>query len=549
MDKNTSLNYQKWLNEPSLDSSTRNELKAIENDEALINDAFYRSLEFGTGGLRGVIGAGSNRMNVYVVRMATQGLANYLNKTYEHASVAIAYDSRNFSRVFAFEAANVLSTNGITVHIYNQLEPTPVLSFTTRYLKCDAGIVITASHNPREYNGYKVYGPDGCQITNELADKILAEINSLDIFKDVKTGDTSRVNLVSDDVLNAYIESTLKRSLFKGERVAKIIYTPLHGAGLVPVTTALAKDGFNNVSVVEAQREPNGDFPTTAYPNPEFEEALSLGVKEMKEKNADILIATDPDSDRLGMASLDETGVHYFSGNEVGILLFDFITRHQTVNNGVLVKTIVTSDLLNIIAKEKGFEVREVLTGFKYIGEQIGLLEKDNQIERHVLGLEESCGYLTNTDCRDKDAVNAAMLVAEMVDELLKSGSNPYRRLEEIYNQYGRYFTKTLSYTLKGSEGAARIKELMEEFRYGKETLPVKGVEVVNDYQLQVSHTPSGDKVINLPKSNVLKYVYSNGDTITIRPSGTEPKIKIYIFTTSSEVIKETEEFLNNLIK
>ncbi|MCQ3035704.1 MAG: phospho-sugar mutase [Bacilli bacterium] len=549
MDKNTSLNYQKWLNEPSLDSSTRNELKAIENDEALINDAFYRSLEFGTGGLRGVIGAGSNRMNVYVVRMATQGLANYLNKTYEHASVAIAYDSRNFSRVFAFEAANVLSTNGIAVHIYNQLEPTPVLSFTTRYLKCDAGIVITASHNPREYNGYKVYGPDGCQITNELADKILAEINALDIFKDVKTGDTSRVNLVSDDVLNAYIESTLKRSLFKGERVAKIIYTPLHGAGLVPVTTALAKDGFNNVSVVEAQREPNGDFPTTAYPNPEFEEALSLGVKEMKEKNADILIATDPDSDRLGMASLDELGVHYFSGNEVGILLFDFITRHQTVNNGVLVKTIVTSDLLNIIAKEKGFEVREVLTGFKYIGEQIGLLEKDNQIERYVLGLEESCGYLTNTDCRDKDAVNAAMLVAEMVDELLKSGSNPYRRLEEIYNQYGRYFTKTLSYTLKGSEGAARIKELMEEFRYGKETLPVKGVEVVNDYQLQVSHTPSGDKVINLPKSNVLKYVYSNGDTITIRPSGTEPKIKIYIFTTSSEVIKETEEFLNNLIK
>ena len=542
--------FKKWEGEPTLDALTRKQLAELEGNEDQIIDAFYKELKFGTAGLRGIIGVGSNRMNVYTVRRATQGLANYLNKHFENPKVAIAYDSRNFSKVFAYEAANVLSSNNIEAHVFDTLQATPILSYAVRYLKCQAGINITASHNPAEYNGYKVYGEDGCQIDTVVADEITKEIESVDIFADVKCDDKSKIFLIEPEVFDAYIASTLKQSLLKGTKSIKIIYTPLNGAGLKPVTTILKEDGFTRVYTVKKQANPNGNFPTCPYPNPETKEALALGVQDLETTAGDILIATDPDSDRVGFACRDYMGTHYFTGNEVGILLLDYILRHnKKVKDGVVVKTIVSSDLINIIADAKKLEVREVLTGFKYIGGVIADLESKGEEKRFLLGFEESCGYLTNTDIRDKDAVNAAMLVAEMSEELYRDNSSPYFRLQEIYRKYGKYITKTLSYELKGSEGAVRIKGLMNAFRNNEIALPIPNPVISNDYELQVSHTQEGDKPINLPKSNVLKYIYSNGDTITIRPSGTEPKIKIYIFSKDEKVVSEIENYFNQIIQ
>ena len=549
MDTNTTLNYQKWINEKNLDEQTKIELFKMKDDEAKINDRFYKDLSFGTGGLRGIIGVGSNRMNIYTVRKASQGLANYLLKSFDQPSCSIAYDSRNYSKEFAYQAAKVLSSNGVKVYLYETLEPTPVLSFTVRYLNTNAGIVITASHNPAEYNGYKVYGEDGCQITDALASKIYQEIQRIDIFKDIKLNDDSNINYIGEDILKKYYISTLKQSIFKSNRQLKIIYTPLNGAGLIPVTTILNMDGFNNVLVVEEQKLPDGNFPTIPYPNPEYKNALDIGVNYLNNNNFDILIATDPDSDRVGLVCKDYLGIHYFTGNEVGILLFDFLLNHHQKENGVIIKTIVTSDLINIIAKDYNIEVKEVLTGFKYIGEQIKYLESDNRLDDFILGLEESCGYLTNTDVRDKDAVNASMLIAELSEELYSNNSSPYIRLQEIYRKYGKYITKTLSYELKGSEGAKRINQLMEDFRNNKLPLPVLNPKISNDYLLSVSHTPTGDVEIKLPKSNVLKYIYDNGDTLTIRPSGTEPKIKIYVFSKEEQTVNQIEQYFNELIK
>ena len=549
MDTNTTLNYQKWINEKNLDEQTKIELFKMKDDEAKINDCFYKDLSFGTGGLRGIIGVGSNRMNIYTVRKASQGLANYLLKSFDQPACSIAYDSRNYSKEFAYQAAKVLSSNGVKVYLYETLEPTPVLSFTVRYLNTNAGIVITASHNPAEYNGYKVYGEDGCQITDVLASKIYQEIQRIDIFKDIKLNDDSNINYIGEDILKKYYISTLKQSIFKSNRQLKIIYTPLNGAGLIPVTTILNMDGFNNVLVVEEQKLPDGNFPTIPYPNPEYKNALDIGVNYLNINNFDILIATDPDSDRVGLVCKDYLGIHYFTGNEVGILLFDFLLKHHQKENGVIIKTIVTSDLINIIAKDYNIEIKEVLTGFKYIGEQIKYLESDNRLDDFILGLEESCGYLTNTDVRDKDAVNASMLIAELSEELYSNNSSPYIRLQEIYRKYGKYITKTLSYELKGSEGAKRINQLMEDFRNNKLPLPVLNPKISNDYLLSVSHTPTGDVEIKLPKSNVLKYIYDNGDTITIRPSGTEPKIKIYVFSKEEQTVNQIEQYFNELIK
>ena len=549
MDTNTTLNYQKWINEKNLDEQTKIELFKMKDDEAKINDCFYKDLSFGTGGLRGIIGVGSNRMNIYTVRKASQGLANYLLKSFDQPSCSIAYDSRNYSKEFAYQAAKVLSSNGVKVYLYETLEPTPVLSFTVRYLNTSAGIVITASHNPAEYNGYKVYGEDGCQITDALASKIYQEIQRIDIFKDIKLNDDSNINYIGEDILKKYYISTLKQSIFKSNRQLKIIYTPLNGAGLIPVTTILNMDGFNNVLVVEEQKLPDGNFPTIPYPNPEYKNALDIGVNYLNNNNFGILIATDPDSDRVGLVCKDYLGIHYFTGNEVGILLFDFLLNHHQKENGVIIKTIVTSDLINIIAKDYNIEIKEVLTGFKYIGEQIKYLENDYRLDDFILGLEESCGYLTNTDVRDKDAVNASMLIAELSEELYSNNSSPYIRLQEIYRKYGKYITKTLSYELKGSEGAKRINQLMEDFRNNKLPLPVLNPKISNDYLLSVSHTPTGDVEIKLPKSNVLKYIYDNGDTITIRPSGTEPKIKIYVFSKEEQTVNQIEQYFNELIK
>lgn len=546
--------YERWLNQSPLTKEEKDELLAIKNDDEAINDAFYRDLSFGTAGLRGVLGMGTNRMNIYVVMKATQGLANYLNKNYKQSSVAIAYDSRHFSTEFAQIAARVLSSNGIKAYIYDVLKPTPVLSYTVRNLHCQAGIMVTASHNPAKYNGYKVYGDDGCQITDHFADMVSKEINALDIFKDIKCDNDSLVESVPERVYQEFLTSTMKKALLDKSisRDIKIVFTPLNGTGRYPVQDILHMDGFNDINIVKEQEEPDGDFTTCTYPNPEMRPTLELGVKLLKEVKGEILIATDPDCDRVALASLDKDGVHYYSGNETGMLLFDYVyntlkTRGLLPNNPVLVKTIVSTDLMNVICKKLGVECREVLTGFKYIGEVIANLEKDNRKEDFLLGFEESCGYLTNTDVRDKDAVNASMLVAEMVAFNKANGKSVHERLEEIYKEFGRYQSVVDSFEFPGQAGKAKMDNLMKYFRESDVEFPVGKVVTINDYLLSVSKTGSKEEEIKLPKSNVMKYIFEDGTTVTVRPSGTEPKIKIYYCGKDENVINELKRFMDNI--
>ena len=554
MDKQVREEYQRWIEEPSLSEQERKALLDIANDEEAINDAFYRDLSFGTAGLRGVLGMGTNRMNFYVVKKATQGLANYLNKNYKKASVAIAYDSRNFSKEFAEISAKVLSSNGIKAYLYEVLKPTPVLSYTVRNLHCQAGIMVTASHNPAKYNGYKVYGDDGCQITDHFADMVSKEINALDIFKDVKCNDDSLLEYVLERVYQEFLASTMKKSLLDKSvsRDIVIAFTPLNGTGRYPVQDILKLDGFKNVHVVKEQEEPDGNFTTCTYPNPELRPTLELGVKLLQEVKGDILIATDPDCDRVALASLDEDGLHYYSGNETGMLLFDYVyntlkTRGLLPPHPVLVKTIVSTDLMNVICKKLGVECREVLTGFKYIGEVIANLEKDNRKEDFLLGFEESCGYLTNTEVRDKDAVNAAMLVAEMVAFNKANGKSVHQRLEEIYKEFGRYECVVDNYEFPGQSGKAKMDNMMDYFRNTEVKFPVGKLVAINDYLLSVRKSAEGQSEIKLPKSNVLKYVFEDGTTATIRPSGTEPKIKIYYCGKDKEVIAQLKAFFDNI--
>ncbi len=544
--------FNEWKSNPQLDEESKKALLSMS--EAEIEDAFFRELAFGTGGLRGVLGVGTNRMNQYTVRKATQGLANYLKKHFKNARVAIGYDSRLFSREFAYDSASVLSSNGIEAFIYPVLLPTPVVSFTVRRLNCQAGIMVTASHNPKEYNGYKVYGPDGCQATDELANAISAEIDNVNIFKDVKVGDNSLVHEIGDDIYQEFLASTIKKSLLpKGERSLKIAYTPLNGTGRVPVQDILHMDGFNNIEVVKEQEMPDGNFTTCPYPNPEMRPALELGVKLLKEKECDILIANDPDCDRIGMVSRDKDGIHYYTGNEVGVLLFDYVYESLKVSNRLpkhpfMVKTIVTSDMVNVMAEEHGITVKDVLTGFKYIGEQIGLLEKANRVEDFLLGYEESCGYLNNTDIRDKDAVNASMLVAELCEFLLKQGKTPYQRLNELYDKYGRYQTALWSFEFKGVTGLQKMNDFMLSIRKGLD-FPNGKVVKTNDYLASTSRVGDKVEVIDLPKSNVMKYYFNNGDTVTIRPSGTEPKLKVYVLTKHQENIEVLQKYFQDIIK
>ena len=554
MEAKTRKEYERWLNESPLTKQEKDSLLAIQNDEEAINDAFYRDLSFGTAGLRGVLGMGTNRMNIYVVQKATQGLANYLNKNFKKSSVAIAYDSRHFSTEFAKIAAKVLSSNGIKAYIYDVLKPTPVLSYTVRNLHCQAGIMVTASHNPAKYNGYKVYGDDGCQITDHFADMVSKEINALDIFKDIKCDDDSLVESVPEKVYQDFLASTMKKSLLDKSvsRDIKIVFTPLNGTGRYPVQDILKMDGFKNVTVVKEQEEPDGDFPTCTYPNPELHPTLELGVKLLKETKGDVLIATDPDCDRIALASLDEDGVHYYSGNETGMLLFDYVyftlkTRDLLPNNPVLVKTIVSTDLMNVICNKLGVNCVEVLTGFKYIGEVIAHLEKENRKEDFLLGFEESCGYLTNTDVRDKDAVNAAMLVAEMVAFNKANGKSVHQRIEEIYQEYGRYQSVVDSYEFPGQSGKQKMDDLMKYFRESDVDFPIGKAKTINDYLLSVSRTGNEQKEIKLPKSNVMKYIFNDGTTVTVRPSGTEPKIKIYYCGKDEQEIAALKKFMDNI--
>ena len=542
--------YERWLEEVKSEELL-NELKNMNNRE--IEDSFYKDLSFGTGGLRGTIGAGSNRMNIYTVAKATQGLANYLNKNYENPSVAIGYDSRIKSDVFADVAADVFSANGIIVEKWSTLLPVPTVSYATRYLHTSAGVMITASHNPSKYNGYKVYGADGCQITTEVAAEILAEINNVDIFTDVKMEKKAEIKSIPDDVLTAFIEEVKNQSVLYGEEVDKnvaIVYSPLNGTGLVPVTRVLAEMGYSNVTVVAEQRNPDGNFPTCPYPNPEIKEALSLGLEYCKKHNADLMLATDPDCDRVGIAVKDKNGEYQLlSGNEVGILLLDYICsqriKHGTMpEKPVMVKTIVTMDLGEKIAEHYGAETRNVLTGFKFIGEQIGLLEKDGEADRYIFGFEESYGYLSGSYVRDKDGVDGAYLIAEMFSLYKTRGISLLDKLDELYSTYGYACNTLQSYTFEGALGFTKMQEILSKIREeGIEELV--GVKVVKSLDYM-------EGLDGLPKSDVLKYYFEDGASVVIRPSGTEPKLKTYISTclgSKAESIEENKVFEETLKK
>ena len=526
--------YDLWK-EKVTDAELSAELIAIGSDEEKIIDAFYRDLEFGTGGLRGVLGAGTNRMNIHTVGKATQGLANYILAHYPEGkkSVAISYDSRINSRLFAEVAAGIFAANGIKAYMYKTLMPTPCLSYAVRSLGTSAGVMVTASHNPAKYNGYKVYGEDGCQITEAAAAEILQAIEETDVFEGVRAIPFEKalseecVEYIKDEVLTAFIERVKQESVVGVEpidRSANIVYTPLNGTGLVPVTRILAETGFKNVTVVKEQELPDGHFPTCPFPNPEIKEALTLGLEYAKRLNADILIATDPDCDRVGIAVKNAAGDYaLLTGNEVGFLLLDFICSLR-IKNGTMpspaymVKTIVTSDLTERIAEHYGVHAINVLTGFKYIGEQIGLLEKKGMASSYILGFEESYGYLTGSYVRDKDAVDGVFMIAEMFAYYRAQGVSLLDKLAEIYKTYGHFVSTLDCFQFEGAEGFKKMQDIMEDYR-GASEVEGKKIAAKKDYSKGID---------GLPKSNVLKFTFENGDTMVVRPSGTEPKLKIY---------------------
>ena len=531
--------YNRWLSWPGMDAETKDALCAMTREQ--VEDAFYRDLAFGTGGLRGVIGAGTNRMNIYTVAKATQGLADYLNKQREQPSVCVGYDSRIKSDVFARVAAGVFAANGVKVSIWPRLMPVPTVSFAVRHLGADAGVMITASHNPSKYNGYKVYGADGCQITTQAAAQVLAEIEKLDIFRDVHTGSFEEylekgwISYIPEETYTAFVENVKAQSVLFGEDVNKataIVYSPLNGAGRWPVLRTLSEMGYTHVTVVAEQAEPDGNFPTCPYPNPEIREAMELGLRYARENNADLLLATDPDCDRVGIAVKNEEGAYVLlSGNETGILLLDYICS-QRVKHGkmpekpVMVKTIVTMDLAERIAARYGLETRNVLTGFKFIGEQIGLLENQGQKERYVFGFEESYGYLTGTYVRDKDGVGGAYMICEMFSYYATRGIRLTDKLQELYKEYG-YCRNTLhSFQFEGSAGFAKMQRIMALFRQGIQSFGGLRVEKVLDYSLGLD---------GLPKSDVLKFLLEGGCSLVVRPSGTEPKLKLYLSVTAED--------------
>lgn len=501
-----------------------------------IEDAFYKSLKFGTGGLRGILGLGTNRMNEYTVNKASQGIADYLNSSSNSSKVVICYDSRIMSEEFAKCTAGVFAGNGINVLLFPRLMPTPCLSFAIRYYHCDVGIMITASHNPAEYNGYKVYGPDGCQITDSLASTLYSHIEKVDYFKDIHSLDYEEasnkglIDYVTEECMDSYIDCVkTQQCIFysNADKNLSIVYSPLNGTGLEPVTRVLSECGFSNVFVVPEQKQPDGSFPTCPKPNPEEDETLRIAISYAEERNADAVIATDPDCDRVGLVVKDtEKGFIRLSGNEVGILLFDYIIDQKRSNeclpaDPLLIKTIVTTEMADVIAASNNISTINVLTGFKYIGEQIGLLEKERNEGRFLFGFEESCGYLSGTDVRDKDAVVASLLICEMLSVYKAAGIPIMQKLKMLRKEYGFFKEKLLSYTFKSVNGDKIIAMIMDDFRENRIDLNFDSeVLSIDDYLLGLN---------GLPKSNVLKYSFSSGDSMVIRPSGTEPKLKIYL--------------------
>ena len=556
--------YDIWCANAVDDTDLQNELKSITSDEQAIRERFYRDLEFGTGGLRGVLGAGTNRMNIYTVRRATQGLANYVKASFADPSVAISYDSRIKSDVFAKAAASVLAANGVKVHIYSELMPTPALSFAVRALKCSAGIMVTASHNPAKYSGYKAYGDDGCQITLEVAETVLAEINALDMFKDVKHCDfeeavaSGMISYISQEVIEDYYQNVLAQGIntkLCADSGLKIVYTPLNGTGNKPVREILSRIGIQDVTIVKEQEMPDGNFPTCPYPNPEIREALELGLKYCDEVKPDLLLATDPDADRVGIAVPDGDDYALFSGNEVGAMLLEYICSERTKNGTmperpVTVKTIVTTDLVEEIAKEYGLEMLEVLTGFKFIGEQIGFLEDKGEENRYVFGFEESYGYLAGTYVRDKDAVVASMLICEMAAYYRTKGISMIQARDNMYKKYGVFRHSLQSFTFEGESGMHQMKALMQQLRDDRpEEIGGLKVVAVSDYQASLTtNVATGEQTaITLPKSNVLVFALENHAKVVIRPSGTEPKIKTY-YTTVGATMEEATALEEKLI-
>lgn len=543
--------YDLWLEKAVADPDIIAELNAIKNDADAISDRFYKDLEFGTGGLRGQIGAGTNRMNVYTVGKATQGLAEYVNSVSKFGKVAIAYDSRIKSALFAKTAAEILAANGIKVYIYSELMPTPMLSFAVRHFGCDAGIVITASHNPAIYNGYKAYGSDGCQLTPEAAAFVLDIMNKVDTFTGVKHVDfdeyvnAGKIQYIEETVINSYLSSVKSRSLADGIDFSdmSVIYTPLHGSGNKPVRRILDMIGIKNVTVVKEQELPDGNFPTAPYPNPEIKQPFELALKLAETVKPDLLLATDPDCDRVGIAIRHNGEYKLMTGNDVGCLLLDYVLKVRTEKgtlpkNPIAVKTIVTSELARKIANEYGCALIDVLTGFKFIGEQIGLLEAKGEEERFVFGFEESYGYLAGGYVRDKDAVVASMLICEMVAYYKGKGTNLYDVLQALYKKHGYYYCSQKCYTFEGESGVKKIKSITENLRKNTpDTLNGKPVTLINDYLSSVSYDKEKrvKKNISLPSSDVLSFFLSDGSSIIIRPSGTEPKIKFYINAVATE--------------
>lgn len=571
--------YKRWIAlAKGADEDIERELQDISGNEDKIEDAFYRDLEFGTGGLRGVIGAGTNRMNVYTVAKASQGLANYVMKNYpqEKRRIAVSRDSRIKSDVFARTAASVFSANGIDVYIYEDIMPTPCLSFATRELDCAAGVMVTASHNPSKYNGYKVYGEDGCQITTKAAADILSEIEKTDIFGDVRkaafeisgTLDTPEIiqadstdakdrigniywigpKVYTDFIKNVKAQSVLSEADTVDRNVA-IVYSPLNGTGLKPVTRVLSESGYTNITVVKEQEAPDGNFPTCPYPNPEIKEAMALGMEYAKKEKADLLLATDPDCDRVGIAVRDENGEYrLLSGNETGMLLLDYIASRRQKNgtmpeHPVMVKTIVTIDMAERIADHYGIETVNVLTGFKFIGEHIGRLESEGRERDYVFGFEESYGYLSGGYVRDKDAVDGAFLICEMFSFYKTKGISLLNKLSELYKEYGYCLNTLHSFQFEGSQGFEKMQNIMQQFRVDSYKAGLSGAMKPEDKPAQhdaEALSGFGSKKIEklldykpglsgLPKSDVLKYILEDHCSVVIRPSGTEPKLKAYI--------------------
>ena len=538
--------YALWCEKATADADLLPELESVKGNEDEILDRFYKNLEFGTAGLRGVIGAGTNRMNIYTVNQATQGLADYLNEDFENPSIAIAYDSRIKSDVFARSAACVLAANGVQVYLYPELVPTPMLSYAVRTLKCSSGIIIPASHNPSKYNGYKCYDPNGYQMTDAAAAKTYAYIQKVDMFSGVKTTDfdealaEGKIRYIARDVFEGFYEEVLKAQV--NPEVCKtsdlsVIYTPLNGTGNLHVREILKRIGIRDVTVVPEQELPDGNFPTCPYPNPEIRQAFERAIALSETKKADLLLATDPDCDRVGIAVLDGGEYKLMTGNEVGAMLTEYVlstlsTQGKLPQNPIVVKTIVTSRLVAKIAENYGAETADLLTGFKYIGELVTKLEEKGEADRYIIGMEESYGYLRGTHCRDKDAVVASMLICEMAAYYKAKGMSLYDFMQSIYKKYGLYLNTLLNFNFEGAAGMQKMADMMNALRENPpKEIGGEAVESITDYKASICKdlTTGGETAVDLPKSNVLQYRLAGEDSVIVRPSGTEPKIKIYI--------------------